>query len=182
MRHRKIARFVLFVCCGADIAVHRTCNETLKRKLRELYKYTVYLDVADKWATNTQLDQLEGRFLDENDIETYVNPRFPVLALFPKHFAIRKYISILLLSLHSANIAGLAEVDTSTTQRSHSLSLDSNHLYRRHYLLHHPRSQYSPRSQSRRHLPLLAPVWKSNCVQLLPRPLFQRSLYHLRNH
>ncbi|KAH6612599.1 MYB and HSA domain-containing protein [Boeremia exigua] len=46
-----------------------TCNESRKRKLRELYKYTVYLDVPDKWATNTQLDQLEGRFLDENDIE-----------------------------------------------------------------------------------------------------------------
>ena len=49
--------------------MHRTCNETRKRKLCELYKYTVYLDVPDKWATNTQLDQLEGRFLDENDIE-----------------------------------------------------------------------------------------------------------------
>ncbi|KZM23006.1 RNA polymerase II transcription elongation factor SpEAF [Ascochyta rabiei] len=46
-----------------------TCNESRKRKLRELYKYTVYLEVPDKWATNTQLDQLEGRFLDENDIE-----------------------------------------------------------------------------------------------------------------
>ncbi|KAF2630638.1 hypothetical protein BU25DRAFT_407921 [Macroventuria anomochaeta] len=46
-----------------------TCNESRKRKLRELYKHTVYLDVPDKWATNTQLDQLEGRFLDENDIE-----------------------------------------------------------------------------------------------------------------
>ena len=69
MRHLKIARFVLLLCCGADIAVHRTCNENRKRKLCELYKYTVYLDVPDKWATNTQLDQLEGRFLDENDIE-----------------------------------------------------------------------------------------------------------------
>ncbi|XPT02218.1 RNA polymerase II transcription elongation factor SpEAF [Ascochyta lentis] len=46
-----------------------TCNESRKRKLRELYKYTVYLDVPDKWATITQLNQLEGRFLDENDIE-----------------------------------------------------------------------------------------------------------------
>lgn len=46
-----------------------TCNESRKRKLRELYKYTVYLDVPDRWATNTHLDQLEGRFLDENDIE-----------------------------------------------------------------------------------------------------------------
>lgn len=51
------------------MSMHRTCNESRKRKLRELYKYTVYLDVPDKWATNTQLDQLEGRFLDENDIE-----------------------------------------------------------------------------------------------------------------
>lgn len=73
MRHRKIARFGLLFCCGADNAVHRTCNESRKRKLRELYKYTVYLDVPDKWATNTQLDQLEGRFLDENDIEKYVS-------------------------------------------------------------------------------------------------------------
>ncbi|KAJ8114788.1 hypothetical protein OPT61_g3403 [Boeremia exigua] len=46
-----------------------TCNESRKRKLRELYKYTVYLDAPNKWATNLQLDQLEGRFLDENDIE-----------------------------------------------------------------------------------------------------------------
>jgi chromatin modification-related protein VID21 len=51
------------------MAMHRTCNESRKRKLRELYKYTVYLDVPDKWATDTQLDQLEGRFLDANDIE-----------------------------------------------------------------------------------------------------------------
>jgi hypothetical protein len=69
MRHRKIARFVLLLCCGADMAMRRTCNESRKRKLRELYKYTVYLDVPDKWATDTQLDQLEGRFLDANDIE-----------------------------------------------------------------------------------------------------------------
>ena len=52
--------------------MHRTCNESRKRKLRELYKYTVYLDVPDKWATNNQVDQLEDRFLDENDIEKYV--------------------------------------------------------------------------------------------------------------
>ena len=49
--------------------VHRTCNESRKRKLRELYKYSVYLDVSEKWAAAIQLDQHESQFLDENDIE-----------------------------------------------------------------------------------------------------------------
>ncbi|KAF3044775.1 chromatin modification- protein VID21 [Didymella heteroderae] len=46
-----------------------TCNESRKRKLRELYKYSAYLDVPEKWATTVQHDQNESRFLDENDIE-----------------------------------------------------------------------------------------------------------------
>lgn len=69
MRHRKIARFVLLLCCGADIAVHRTCNESRKRKLRELYRYTACLDVPEKWATTVHLEQHETQFLDENDFE-----------------------------------------------------------------------------------------------------------------
>ena len=69
MRHRKIARFVLLLCCGADMAVHRTHIETRKRKLRELYKYSAYFDVPEKWATTIQLDQHESQFLDENDYE-----------------------------------------------------------------------------------------------------------------
>lgn len=74
------------MCCGADIAVHRTCNETRKRKLCELYKFTVYLDQADKWATNTQLDELQGRFLDENDIEKYGLFFFLILLYFPHDY------------------------------------------------------------------------------------------------
>lgn len=66
--------------------VLRTCNESRKRKLRELYKYTVYLDVPDKWANNAQLDQLEDRFLDENDIEKYVLVFFTTILLsLPLH-------------------------------------------------------------------------------------------------
>jgi chromatin modification-related protein VID21 len=49
--------------------MHRTCNESRKRKLRELYKYSAYLDVPEKWAATIQLDQYESQFLDENDIE-----------------------------------------------------------------------------------------------------------------
>lgn len=51
------------------MTMHRTCNESRKRKLRELYKYSAYLDVPEKWTTNIQLDRHEERFLDENDIE-----------------------------------------------------------------------------------------------------------------
>jgi chromatin modification-related protein VID21 len=68
-RHRKIARIHLLLRGGADIAVHRTCNESRKRKLRELYKYTVYLDVPDKWASIDQPSENEARFLNDNDIE-----------------------------------------------------------------------------------------------------------------
>jgi chromatin modification-related protein VID21 len=69
MRHRKIAQIHLFLRGGADIAVHRTCNESRKRKLRELYKYTVYLDVPEKWASTDQPSESELRFLNDNDIE-----------------------------------------------------------------------------------------------------------------
>jgi chromatin modification-related protein VID21 len=51
------------------MAVHRTHNETRKRKLRELYRYSAYFDVPEKWATTIQLDQHENQFLDENDFE-----------------------------------------------------------------------------------------------------------------
>jgi len=69
MRHQKIARFVLLSGRGADMAVHRTHNETRKRKLREVYRYSAYFDVPEKWATTIQLDQHESQFLDENDYE-----------------------------------------------------------------------------------------------------------------
>jgi chromatin modification-related protein VID21 len=69
MRHRKIAPIHLFLRRGANIAVHRTCNESRKRKLRELYKYTLYLDVPDKWASTDQPSESETRFLNDNDIE-----------------------------------------------------------------------------------------------------------------
>lgn len=51
------------------MAVHRTHNATLKRKLREAFKYSAYLDAPEKWATTTQIDQRESQFLDENDYE-----------------------------------------------------------------------------------------------------------------
>ncbi|KAL1654888.1 RNA polymerase II transcription elongation factor SpEAF [Didymella pomorum] len=46
-----------------------THNATLKRKLREAFKYSAYLDAPEKWATTTQIDQRESQFLDENDYE-----------------------------------------------------------------------------------------------------------------
>jgi len=74
MRNRKIARFVLLIRCGADIRLYRNCENSRKRKLRELYRYTALLNAGQPpqlqdWLTGDDpTDEPERRFLDENDI------------------------------------------------------------------------------------------------------------------
>lgn len=73
MRHGKIALFVLFCRGGADIAVRRTCEQSRKRKLRELYNYTALLNAGHPpqvhdWVISDEPSENERRFLDENDI------------------------------------------------------------------------------------------------------------------
>jgi chromatin modification-related protein VID21 len=67
----------LFGSCGADIAVHRLCEQSRKRKLRELYNYTTLLNAghppqAHDWLINDEPSEHEARYLDENDIAKYV--------------------------------------------------------------------------------------------------------------
>jgi len=77
MRHGKIARILLFGWRGADIAVHRLCEQSRKRKLRELYNYTALLNAGHPpqvhdWVISDDPSEQEARYLDENNIAKYV--------------------------------------------------------------------------------------------------------------
>lgn len=77
MRHGKIAPICLFAWRGADIAVHRLCEQSRKRKLRELYNYTALLNAGHPpqvhdWLIADEPSEHEARYLDENDIARYV--------------------------------------------------------------------------------------------------------------
>ena len=70
MRYRKIARFVFSGCGGADIHVHRLCELSRKRKLRELYHYTAVLNAGHPpqqrdWIFRTLERCMDPRFSTE---------------------------------------------------------------------------------------------------------------------
>lgn len=64
----------VFTCCGgADIPLHRNCEQSRKRKLRELYAYTALLNTARPlltrdWAIPDEPQPDEAFFLDQSDI------------------------------------------------------------------------------------------------------------------
>ncbi|CAI6341971.1 unnamed protein product [Periconia digitata] len=73
MRHGKIAPFEFSRRGGADIPVHSKCEQSRKRKLRELYSYTTLLSARRPltprdWALPDDPQPDEARFLDQNDI------------------------------------------------------------------------------------------------------------------
>jgi chromatin modification-related protein VID21 len=77
MRQGKIAPIWLFDWRGADIAVHRLCEQSRKRKLRELYNYTALLSAGHPpqvhdWVISDEPNEHEACYLDENDIAKYV--------------------------------------------------------------------------------------------------------------
>ncbi|KAF2876408.1 hypothetical protein BDV95DRAFT_484072 [Massariosphaeria phaeospora] len=84
----------LFRRGGADIAVHRNCEVSRKRKLRELYHYTALVSAArppqlHDWPLSDEPAEHELHFLDENDITkghrfSEATLPFPVLA---SHYA-----------------------------------------------------------------------------------------------
>ncbi|KAF2750025.1 hypothetical protein M011DRAFT_512153 [Sporormia fimetaria CBS 119925] len=74
MRRRKIAPISFYCRRGADIALHRTCELSRKRKLRELYNVNALLTATHPPQLQADLvissepSENERRFLESNDI------------------------------------------------------------------------------------------------------------------
>jgi hypothetical protein len=73
MRKIKIAPIDYWSGGGADIVVDRTCSQSRRRKLRDLYAATSFTIQAPKslhdFNFSTSPDPPEIAFLDENDLD-----------------------------------------------------------------------------------------------------------------
>ena len=57
--------------------MYRVCEQSRKRKLRELYNYTALLNAGQPlqlhdWVISDEPSEQEARYLDQNDIAKYV--------------------------------------------------------------------------------------------------------------